>query len=100
MFDRSNRAGPLSVEITLAGGRELKGHFVVPRGLALPEVLNSTASFLEFHVAGAHRMFVAKSTIHSIIPLDVQRRDEKLGDQQALGAPSLTSAAATGLTTQ
>jgi hypothetical protein len=47
MFDRSNRTeGPVSVEITLASGRQLSGKFVLPvashsRGSLLKPARNS-----------------------------------------------------------
>ena len=72
MFNRGNpAAGPLSVEISLADGRKLKGKFVVPQGRTLPEILNAASPFIEFEAIGAQRTFVAKSILQTVTPLNV-----------------------------
>lgn len=74
MFDRGSRdraAGPVSVEITLEDGQELEGKLVVPPGRTLPEVLNSASVFIEFEPIRGERMFIAKSALHAVKPMNV-----------------------------
>ena len=71
MFDRGNRTeGPVSVEITLASGRQVNGKFLLPAGRTLAETLNGPSIFMEFEPVGEGRSFVAKSALHAIKPLD------------------------------
>lgn len=71
MFDRSNRSdGPLNVQITLSSGRELIGKFVVPSGRTLSEVLNGPSIFIEFEPVGDPRIFIAKSALQTVKPLN------------------------------
>jgi DnaJ domain len=74
MFDRGNRAQESlrpSVRLTLSDGRELSGTVVVSLGRTLVEVLNTASSFIEFEPAGAPRIFIAKSDVRSVLPLNV-----------------------------
>jgi hypothetical protein len=67
MFDRSNRTeGPVSVEITLTSGRQLRGKFVLPSGRTLPEALNGPSTFIEFEPEGDQRTFITKSALQSV----------------------------------
>jgi hypothetical protein len=71
MFDRSNRTeGPVSVEITLASGRQLSGKFVLPAGRTLSEALNGPSTFIEFEPEGDQRIFIAKSALECVAPLN------------------------------
>jgi hypothetical protein len=70
MFDRGNKTGALSVELTLAEGQKLIGRFIAPQGRALQEILNGNANFLEFETTDTRRTFIAKSTIASVSSLD------------------------------
>lgn len=86
MFDRSNRTeGPLSVEIVLEDGRNLKGKLMVPAGRTLVETLNSSATFFEFEPMVGERMFIAKSALRTVKPLNVPAAP-RLGPQGADGA--------------
>lgn len=93
MFDRSNRAAPLCVEITLTDGRKLEGKFLVPQGRALAEILNGPASFIEFQVATGERTFIAKSSIQTATPLEVARASDVL--QRDANSPSVEVLAST-----
>jgi hypothetical protein len=73
MFDRghSRTEGPLRVEITLQDGRELNGTLVVPIGRSLSEVLNGASAFLEFEPTAGERVFIARSCVQSVKPIDL-----------------------------
>lgn len=75
MFDRGGRGGeaqgPAPVEITLEDGQELKGRLSLPPGRTLVDVLNGTATFVEFEVNGGERMYIAKSALHCVKPMNV-----------------------------
>ena len=75
MFDRGNKGGeaqgPAPVEITLEDGQELKGRLSLPPGRTLVDVLNGTATFVEFEVNGGERMYIAKSALHCVKPMNV-----------------------------
>ena len=73
MFERGKpgTTGALSVEIALSDGRQLLGILVVPLGRSLVEVLNGTSSFIEFKPSGGERMFIARSALHSVKPMDL-----------------------------
>jgi len=73
MFERgkSNRVGPVEAEIALRDGQKLNGMVVLPPGRSLAEVLNGTATFIEFQPVTGERMFVAKSALHSVTPSNV-----------------------------
>ena len=74
MFDRSNRTeGPVTVEITLASGRQMSGRFVLPPGRTLSEALNGPSTFIEFEPDGDQRTFIAKSALQSVTPQIVAR---------------------------
>jgi hypothetical protein len=68
MFDRrkTDKLDATSVEITLEGGRELKGRFNIAPDRALIEVLNGPSAFIEFEPAGGTRTIIAKSALQSI----------------------------------
>jgi hypothetical protein len=71
MFNRGSRdrvEGPISVEITLEDGQALKGTLVVPQGRTLTEVLNGTATFIEFEPIKGQRTFIAKSALRAVKP--------------------------------
>jgi hypothetical protein len=71
MFDRSNRTeGSVSVEITLANGRQLTGKFVATPGRSVSETLNSPSNFIEFDPVGEERTFIAKSALQTVKPLN------------------------------
>ena len=56
MFDRNKTSeGPISVEITLGDGRELKGKLTLPPGRTLTELLNGSAAFIDFEPFGGER---------------------------------------------
>jgi hypothetical protein len=79
MFDRGSREssqGPVTVQITLEGGEEMQGRLVLPPGRALSDVLNSAAPFLEFEPGDGERMFIAKSALQSVKPLNVPARPD------------------------
>jgi hypothetical protein len=75
MFERGrgDRAGegPVAVEISLEDGREFKGQLLIPVGRNLTDVLNGAATFIEFEPIGGQRMFIAKSALQSVTPMDV-----------------------------
>jgi hypothetical protein len=74
MFNRGSREraeGPVSVEITLEDGHELQGTLVVPPGRSLTEVLNGTSTFIEFEPIRGERMFIAKSALQAVRPMNV-----------------------------
>jgi len=74
MFDRrkSDRAeGSTCAEITLANGREFKGRFNLPPGRTLTEMLNGASNFVEFEPFGGDLMFVAKSALQAVKPINV-----------------------------
>ena len=74
MFERGkgDRAeGPVAVEITLEDGQRLQGKLIVPPGRKLSEVLNGSTAFLEFEPLDGERMFVAKTALQCVKPLDV-----------------------------
>jgi DnaJ domain len=70
MFERGSgsRQGPVEVEIAFQDGQRLNGIVVLPPGRTLPEVLNGTATFIEFKPTDGERMFIAKSALHSLTP--------------------------------
>lgn len=74
MFERGGRdraEGPVSVEIILEDGQELYGQLVMPPGRNLVEVLNSASQFLEFEPTNGNRIFIAKSALRTIMPMNV-----------------------------
>ena len=74
MFNRggADRAeGPVCVEISLEDGQELQGKLVVPPGRSLNEMLNSAAIFIEFEPISGERMYIAKSAVQAIKPMNV-----------------------------
>lgn len=74
MFERgkSDRAqGQVPVNITLKDGRELIGRLLIPQGFGLIDVLNGASSFIEFEPIGGERMFVAKSALQSVKPMNL-----------------------------
>ena len=74
MFSRGSKGGaegPVCVEIVLEGGQELQGRLVMPPGRTLPEVLNSASSFIEFQPMSGEHIFIAKSALHSVKPMEV-----------------------------
>jgi DnaJ-domain-containing protein 1 len=70
MFDRSkdNNGGPTEVQIALSDGRTLSGKLTLPPGRSLPDFLNGAATFVEFQPVDGDRMFIAKSSVHSVRP--------------------------------
>ena len=68
MFERrkTDKLDAASVEITLEGGRELKGRFNIAPDRSLTEVLNSPSAFIEFEPVGGTRTLIAKSALQSI----------------------------------
>jgi DnaJ-domain-containing protein 1 len=70
MFDRSkdNNGGPAEVEIALSDGQTLSGKLTLPPGRSLPDFLNGAATFVEFQPEDGERMFIAKSSVHSVRP--------------------------------
>lgn len=73
MFNRGNSgaSGPLSVEITLQDGRELHGKLIMPPGRTLTEMLNGGSAFVEFEPTAGERMFIARSALQSVKPIDM-----------------------------
>jgi hypothetical protein len=73
MFDRgkSRAEGPLRVEIALRDGREIRGTLVVPVGRSLTEALNGASAFLEFEPSTGERVFIARSCVQSVKPIDL-----------------------------
>ena len=74
MFDRGkgDRAeGPVAVEISLQDGQKLQGKLVVPPGRTLTEVLNGASAFVEFQPVDGERMFIAKSALQCVRPMNV-----------------------------
>jgi hypothetical protein len=72
VFDRNRTSeGPISVEITLHDGRELRGRLTLPPGRTLTEVLNGSATFVDFEPFGSERTYLAKSALHAIRPLEL-----------------------------
>ena len=73
MFERGkdSRAGPVEVEIGLGDGRTLSGKLIVPPGRTLPELLNGTATFVEFEALDGGRMYLAKAALHSVTPSNI-----------------------------
>lgn len=73
MFDRgkTDKIDAASVEITLQGGRELKGRFKISADRSLTEVLNGPLAFVEFEPFGGTRILIAKSALQSIKPKEV-----------------------------
>jgi hypothetical protein len=74
MFNRGGGGqaqGPASVDITLEDGRELHGKLLLPPGRTLIDVLNGTATFVEFEESGGERMYIAKSALLRVKPIDV-----------------------------
>lgn len=73
MFSRGRgeqAEGPVSVEITLEDGQELRGKLMLPPGRALTEVLNSAAAFVEFEPTRGQRMYIAKSALQCVKPMN------------------------------
>jgi hypothetical protein len=70
MFERGRggREGPVEVEIALQDGRRLNGKLVLPPGRSLPEVLNGSATFIEFQPLDGEHMFIAKSAVNCVTP--------------------------------
>jgi DnaJ-domain-containing protein 1 len=70
MFDRNkdNTGGPTEVEIALSDGQMLNGKLTLPPGRSLPDFLNGAATFVEFQPVDGDRMFIAKSSVHSVRP--------------------------------
>ena len=73
MFERGkdSRAGPVDVEIGLGDGRILSGKLIVPPGRTLPELLNGTATFVEFEPMDGGRTYLAKTALHSVTPCNM-----------------------------
>jgi hypothetical protein len=74
MFNRGGGGqaqGPAPVEITLEDGQELHGKLLLPPGRTLVDVLNGTATFVEFEVSDGERMYIAKSALHCVKPMNV-----------------------------
>jgi len=73
MFDRrkTDKSDGAAAEITLEGGRELKGRFILTPGRTLTELLNGSAIFIEFEPFGGERILIAKSAVQAIKPMDV-----------------------------
>jgi hypothetical protein len=73
MFERGkeSRAGPVDVEIGLGDGRTLSGKLVVPPGRTLVELLNGSATFVEFEQLDGGRMYLAKAVLHSVTPSNI-----------------------------
>ena len=75
MFERGRgdkaAQGPVAVAITLEDGREFRGRLLIPVGRGLTDVLNGNASFVEFEPINGERMFIAKSALQSVTPIDV-----------------------------
>ena len=79
MFDRGGRQqaeGPVAVEIALDDGQELQGKLLVPPGRALTDVLNSASPFVEFEPASGERMYIAKSALKTVKPMNVPQRPD------------------------
>ena len=73
MFERGKgeREGPVAVEITLEDGQRLQGKLILPPGRKLTEVLNGTATFFEFQPLDGERMFIARTALQRVKPMDV-----------------------------
>ena len=74
MFNRGGAdgaEGPVCVEIILEDGQELQGKVVVPPGRTLTDVLNGTATFIEFEPIKGERMFIAKSALQAVKPMNM-----------------------------
>jgi hypothetical protein len=73
MFERGkdSRSGPVDVEIGLGDGRTLNGKLIVPPGRTLPELLNGSATFVEFLTLDGGRVYLAKTALHSVTPTDI-----------------------------
>jgi DnaJ-domain-containing protein 1 len=73
MFERGkgDREGPVEVEIALRDGQRLKGKLILTPGRSLPEVLNGTATFVEFQPVDGEHTFIAKSALHCVTPTNV-----------------------------
>ncbi len=69
--DKATTQGPVAVAITLEDGREFKGRVLIPVGQGLTDVLNGNSSFVEFEPISGERMFIAKSALQSVKPMDV-----------------------------
>ena len=75
MFERGkgDRAeGPVAVEISLEDGQKLQGKLVVPPGRVLTELLNGSSAFVEFQPVDGERMFIAKTALQCVKPLNLQ----------------------------
>lgn len=74
MFNRgrgSEAEGPAAVEITLEDGRALHGKLLLPPGRNLVDVLNGASVFVEFEADGGERMYIAKSALHCVKPMNL-----------------------------
>jgi hypothetical protein len=74
MFDRRKNDqsdGSAYAQITLDGGRELKGRFTLTPGRTLPEMLNNTSVFMEFEPFDGERILIAKSALQAVKPVSV-----------------------------
>jgi hypothetical protein len=74
MFERGvgdGAQGPVAVDITLEEGQRIRGRLLLPPGQSLAQALNGPASFLEFEPSGGGRMFVAKSALQTVKPVDM-----------------------------
>lgn len=79
MFDRGQSQGaaePISVGIGLSDGRELSGTLHVPVGRGLTELLNGSAAFVEFQPLSGERMYIAKSALQSVTPINVPTKPD------------------------
>jgi DnaJ-domain-containing protein 1 len=91
MFERGRGDGAVAVEVVLDDGQKLQGK-VLPPDRALAEILNSTSGFLEFQPIGAERMFIAKSAVQCVRPVNAPSKpqlgaangDEKPFDPSAI----------------
>lgn len=74
MFERNKpqlEQGALSVELTLEDGARVSGRLFVPAGRAIFEVLNGATLFLEFEPFDGERQFIAKSSLRTVMLLQV-----------------------------
>lgn len=73
MFNRGDKGaeGPVCVEIVLEDGQEIRGRVVLPPGRTLAEALNGGTSFIEFEPTSGERLFVAKSALQVVKPMQL-----------------------------
>ena len=77
MFERNRidnvELTAVSVEATLADGCLMRGRIATPPGRGLAEALNGPGSFIEFEAFDGDRIFLAKSALQAVKPLQVPR---------------------------